>query len=130
MLGQWEAPIDNGGTFALGIAWELDQHVVVLHGKGGEMEFKGYSVLEPGGAEVKYFGFDNRGTVSKGVWGLEGDELTLNIESQTAERGTRKMAASFTGNATDGLKMSLYQVGDLGGRVSPAAMTLNFKKQK
>ena len=130
MLGKWEAQTDNGSTLVLGIAWDLDKHVVVFHGKGTDMEFKGYSALEPGSGEVKYTGFDNRGVITKGVWGMEADELVLRVESQTPDRGSRKMAVVFTGNATEGLQVRLHQLNDSGGLVSPARTTYKFKKQK
>ena len=56
MLGKWEGPADDGTTVMLIFSWDLNKHVVVLHGKVGDMEFKGYSALEPGSGEVKYTG--------------------------------------------------------------------------
>ena len=92
MLGKWEGPSEDGTSVTLTFSWDLNKHVVVMHGKvGDEMEFKGFSAIEPGSGEVKYTGFDNRGTVTRGAWGMESGELTLRLESKTAE-GSRKAA--------------------------------------
>lgn len=128
MFGKWQASSDSGDTVALECSWDLDKHVVVLHGKMPDSEFKGYSALEPDSREVKYIGFDNRGTVTKGAWGMESGELTLRIESQSAER-TAKMAAVFTGSVSDGLEVRIHRVDDSGSIVSPARMTVKFKKK-
>lgn len=129
MLGKWEGPADDGTTVMLNFSWDLNKRVVVLHGKVGDMEFKGFSALEPGSSEVKYTGFDNRGSVSRGTWGMEGEELTLRLESKTDE-GTRKMATVFTGSASQGLEVRLHGVTEFGSLVSPARITLKLKKQK
>jgi hypothetical protein len=130
MLGKWEGPSDDGTSVTLTFSWDLNKNVVVLHGKvGSEMEFKGFSAIEPGSGEVKYTGFDNRGTVTRGAWGMENGELTLRLESKTAE-GSRKMAAVFTGSASQGLEVRLHGVSDSGDLASPARTTLKLKKQK
>jgi hypothetical protein len=129
MLGRWEAQTDNGATITLNFSWDLDKKVVVLHGKLPDMEFKGYSALEPGAMQVNYTGFDNRGVVTKGSWGLENDELVLRAESRSAER-TWKMGVVFTGKDGQELVLRLHGVGDSGELVSPARTTLKFKKQK
>jgi hypothetical protein len=127
MLGTWKANTDEGGTFTLSLAWDLNKRVVVLHGKGEEMEFKGYSVLEPGSDEVSYVGFDSRGAVSKGKWGMENNELVLRVESRT-ETGTWKMAAVFTAAADGGLNLRLHRLDDWGSLISPEQTLLRFKK--
>jgi hypothetical protein len=130
MLGKWEGPTDDGTTVTLIFSWDLNKNVVVLHGKVGDaMEFKGYSALEPGSGEVKYTGYDNRGAVSRGAWSLEAGDLTLRLESKTAE-GSRKMAAVFTGSLSQGLEVRLHGVSDSGDLVSPARTSLKLKKQK
>jgi hypothetical protein len=127
MLGSWKATTDDGGTFVLSLSWDLDEHVVVLQGKGDEVEFKGYSALEPGTDQVSYVGFDNRGAVSKGKWGMEDNELVLRVESRS-ERGTWKMAAVFTSASGGGLNLRLHRLDDWGNLVSPEQTLLRFKK--
>jgi hypothetical protein len=128
MLGKWEASTDNGGTVTLEFSWDLDKHVIVLHGKMPDSEFKGFSALDPAAHEVKYTGFDNKGTLSKGVWGLEGGELTLRVESQSADR-TVKMGAVFSGSASEPLQVRIHRVDESGNLSSPARMNLKFKKK-
>ncbi len=129
MLGQWQAQTDNGGTFNLGIAWELDKHAVAFHGKDSNMEFKGFNVIEPGSDKVKYWGVDNHGVVAKGSWAMEDDQLTLRIDCLMPEGGTRKMAVVFGGSADEGLKIRIYGVNEDGELVTPAHATLSFKKK-
>jgi hypothetical protein len=128
MLGKWEASTDDGSTVGLEFSWDLDKHVIVMHGKLPDSEFKGYSALDPASHEVKYVGFDTRGTLSKGTWGLEGGELTLRVESQSADR-TIKMGAVFTGSASEPLQLRVHRIDDSGNLASPARMTLKFKKK-
>ena len=127
MIGSWKAPTDNGGTFTMNLSWDLDRRVVVLHGKGDDMEFKGYSALEPGGDQVTYVGFDNRGAISKGAWGMENGELVLRVSSQT-DQGTWKMAAVFTSASGGGLNLRLHRIDDSGDMISPEQTLLRFKK--
>ncbi len=126
IIGSWKASTDTGGTFRLDITWDLDKHAVVLHGKGDDIEFKGFSVLEPGSDQVSYFGFDNHGVVSKGMWSKENDELVLRVESRTDE-GARKMAAVFT-STVGGLDLRLHRLDDSGNLVAPEHVLMQFKK--
>ncbi len=128
MFGKWETQTDSGSV-TLDVSWDLAKHVVVLHVKTPDMELKGYSALDPTSTmDVSFYGFDDRGTISKGKWALEDGKLVLRIESQTAER-TVKMAAVFAGNSTDGLLVSLHGV-DQYGSLAPARSEVRFKKVK
>jgi hypothetical protein len=130
MFGQWEAQTDNGDTVRLNVSWDLDKHVVVLHVQAGEVNSKSYTVLDPTSREARYVSFDNRGSVGKGTWAMESDELVLRTESQSSERGPWKVAFVFTGNASEGLQVRMHTINESGGLVTPARMTLKFKKQK
>lgn len=127
MIGTWKATTDEGGAFTLSFAWDLGRRVIALHGKGDDVEFRGFSLLEPGSDEVSYMGFDNRGSVSRGKWAMENDELVLRVESRT-EEGTSKMAAVFTAAANGGLNLRLHRMDDWGGLISPEQTLLRFKK--
>ena len=129
MLGKWQGPTDDGNSATIEFSWDLNKHVVVMHGKvGSEMEFKGYTALEPGTSEAKFTGYDNRGALSRGTWDLEGGELTLRVESRSAERNY-KMAAVFAGSVSQGLEVRLHGVSDYGSIAYPARTTLKLKKQ-
>jgi hypothetical protein len=118
MFGAWEAQTDNGDSVRLNVSWDLEKHVVVLHVKVGDVESKGYTALDPASREARYSSFDNRGSVGKGSWGMESDELA------------RKAAFVFTGSASEGLQVRMHPINESGGLVTPARMTLKFKKQK
>jgi hypothetical protein len=130
MFGAWEAQTDNGDSVRLNVSWDLEKHVVVLHVKVGDVESKGYTALDPASREARYSSFDNRGSVGKGSWGMESDELVLRTESQSPEQGARKAAFVFTGSASEGLQVRMHPINESGGLVTPARMTLKFKKQK
>lgn len=130
MFGQWQGESENGDQVDLTVSWDLDKHVVLLHVKAGEMESKGYSAKDPKGDEVKYVSFDNRGSVGKGSWNMESDELVLRTESQSAERGPWKVAFVFTGSASEGLKIRMHTIDQYGDMASPARATFTFKKKK
>src|SRR5262245_19165291 len=92
MVGKWEATGDNGETITLDIQWDLDKHVMLMHVTTPNMESKGYTFVEPGTREAKYVSFDNRGSVGKGAWSMESDELVLRTESRGSDRGPLKAA--------------------------------------
>ncbi len=128
MFAQWEAQTDSGETVRLNISWDLDKHVVVLHVKAPDMESKGYSYLDSASSTVKYFSLDNRGSVGKGSWGMESEELVLRIEVQNADRGPWKAAIVFAGSASDGLQVRMHSITDSGDLSDSARQTFKFKK--
>ncbi len=130
MFGQWQAQTENGDTVTLNVSWDLDKHVVVLHVKAGDMESKGYSVLEPKAETPKYYNFDNRGAVGKGSWAMEDGDLVLRLETETPDRGPRKSAFVFTGTSGSGMQVRMHDVDSSGDLATPARLTLKFKKQQ
>jgi hypothetical protein len=130
MFGQWQAQSENGNTVTLNVSWDLDKHVVILHVKTADMESKGYTVIEPKAEMPKYYSFDNKGSVGKGSWAMEGSDLVLRVESESADRGPRKMGFIFGGSASEGLKVSMHTIDNSGDLATPAQATFKFKKQK
>jgi hypothetical protein len=130
MFGQWQGQTDNGDTATLNVSWDLQKHVIVLHVKAGDMESKGYTVMEPKAELPRYYSFDNRGSVGKGSWNLEGGDIVLRVESETAERGPRKAGFVFTGSASAGLQVRMHSVDSSGDLSASPQFTLKFKKQK
>jgi len=129
MFGQWQAQTENGDTVTLNVSWDLEKHVAVLHVKAADMESKGYTVMEPKAEFPRYYSFDNRGSVGKGSWNMENGELVLRVDSETADRGTRKAAFVFSGSASAGLQVRMHTVESSGDLATPARMTLKFKKK-
>ena len=129
MFAQWQAETDNGDKVALNVSWDLEKHVVVLHVKFGDIESKGFTVLEPKAELPKYYSFDNRGAVGKGSWNMENGDLVLRVESESPDRGPRKTAFVFAGTSSTGLQVSMHDVDSSGDLATPARMTLKFKKQ-
>jgi hypothetical protein len=129
MFGKWQAQSESGDGITLTISWDLDKHVVLLHLKAGEMESKGYTVMEPKADFPKYYSFDNRGSVGKGNWGMEDENLVLRVESESAERGPFKAAFVFSGSASTGLQVRMHNIESSGDLATPARMTFKFKKQ-
>ncbi len=130
MFGKWQAETDNGDTVSLNASWDLDKHVVLLHVKVGDVESKGYTVMEPKAEQPKYYSFDNRGSVGKGSWNMENGELVLRVDSESPERGPWKAAFVFTGSATSGLQVRMHSIESSGELATPARATFKFKKQK
>ncbi len=128
MFGKWQAETENGDKVTLNVSWDLEKHVVVLHVKIGDVESKGFTVLEPQSELPKYYSFDNRGSVGKGSWNMENEQLVLRVETEVPDRGTRKAAFVFAGTASSGLQVSMHNVDSSGDLATPARMTLKFKK--
>lgn len=129
MFAKWQAETENGDKVTLNVSWDLEKHVVVLHVKIGDMESKGYTVMEPKAELPKYYSFDNRGSVGKGSWNMENGDLVLRVESEVPDRGPRKTAFVFTGTPSTGLQVSMHSVDNSGDLATPARMNLKFKKQ-
>jgi hypothetical protein len=130
MFGKWEAASDNGDSVTLTVSWDLDKHVAILHVKTPDMESKGYTVKDPKSEEIKYVSFDNRGSVGKGSWAMEGGDLVLRVESESADRGPWKAGFIFGGSASEGLQVSMHNVDSSGDLEKPARRSFKFKKQK
>jgi hypothetical protein len=128
MFGKWQAETENGDAVTLDVSWELDKHAVLLHVKVGDMESKGYTVLEPKAEMPKYYSFDNRGVVGKGSWNMEDGKLVLRVESEGPERST-KMGFVFTGSASSGLQVQMHTIESSGDLATPARATFKFKKK-
>lgn len=129
MFTKWEAQDDQGRTVGIEVSWDLDKKVAVLHVKMGAYEIKGYTYRDPDVLEPKYFGFDSQGTVYRGNWGLDGDDLVLRLESKKLDGSTEKVAAAFTGSPADGLTVRIHGIESWGGLVQPARSTTKFKKK-
>src|SRR5512136_731266 len=130
MFGQWEGQSENGDTVTLNVSWDLEKHVVVLQVKTGEVEAKGYTVLEPKAELPKYYSFDNRGSVGKGSWNMENGELVLRVDSESPSRGPWKAGFVFTGSASTGLQVRMHAIDGSGDLATPARASFKFKKQK
>ena len=130
MFGQWQAQSDNGDTVTLTVSWDLEKHVVLLHVKASDMESKGYTVIEPKSEMPKYYSFDNKGSVGKGSWAMEGSDLVLRVESESSSRGPWKVGFIFGGSASEGLKVSMHSIESSGDLATPARTTFKFKKAK
>jgi len=128
MFAKWQAETENGEKVTLNVSWDLEKHVVVLHVKAGDMESKGYTVLEPNAEMPKYYSFDNQGAVGKGSWNMENGDLVLRVESET-DRGPRKTAFIFSGTSSTGLQVSMHTINSSGDLATPARITFKFKKQ-
>jgi len=129
MFGQWQAQTDSGDTVSLNFSWDLDKHVIVLHVKAGDMESKGYTVVEPKSEQPKYYSFDTKGEVGKGSWNQENGELVLRVESEGPDRGPRKMGFVFTGSASTGLQVRMHEIESSGELSTSPRATFKFKKK-
>ena len=130
MFGKWQAQTENGDAVTLNVSWDLEKHVVLLHVKVGDMESKGYTVMEPKVELPKYYSFDNKGSVGKGSWNMENGDLVLRVESEGPERGPWKSGFVFTGSASTGLQVRMHNVDSSGDLAAPARATFKFKKEK
>lgn len=130
MFGQWQGQSENGDAVTLNISWDLDKHVVLLHVKTPGMESKGYTVVDPKAEMPRYYSFDNRGSVGKGSWAMEGSDLVLHVESESASRGPWKVGFVFAGSASEGLQIRMHTIDSSGDLTAPPRSIFKFKKQK
>ena len=129
IFGSWKGEGDKGVTCTLDMSWDLDKHLIVLHVKFADMESKGFTVLEPNDERPKYYSVDSRGSVAKGSWDKENDEMVLRVTASSAERGSRKMAFVFSGSPEKGLQVRLHAIDSDDNLEKEPKETFKFKKQ-
>ena len=67
MIGRWVAETDEGQKFEVLYRWELDKHMISMHFKGGDYEYRGMVFFVPDKEQVVQVGADNTGGSGKGV---------------------------------------------------------------
>jgi len=71
MMGKWVAETDEGQELQIIYKWELDKHLVTVHLKWPNYEYRGMIFYLPSEDKIVQVGLDNKGGNGRGTWGAD-----------------------------------------------------------
>jgi hypothetical protein len=130
MMEKWQATTDQGDKVELVYKWELDKHLVTIHLKFTNYEYRGMIFYMPAEDKVVQIGADNQGGSGKGTWDADGNKAVLKIEHTGADSQTNKIGYAFSKVDADTMKVEAYEVYSSGELADYPNFTVDFKLQK
>jgi hypothetical protein len=130
MIGDWTATTDQGDKIDLAWKWELDKHMLNMHLKWPNYEYRGMIYYVPAEDKIVQVGADDRGGSGKGVWESEDDKAILKYENTDADGRTRKIAMVHSRVDKDAMKVEVYKISDTGELGESPAFTTEYKRLK
>jgi hypothetical protein len=130
MIGSWTATTDQGDKISLAWTWELDKHVLNMHLKWPNYEYRGMIYYVPAEDKIVQVGADDRGGNGKGVWESEDDKAILKYENTDADGQTRKIAMVHSRVDKDTMKVEVYKLSDTGQLSESPVFTTQYKRLK
>ena len=130
MIDQWAATTDQGDKVELVYKWELDKHLVTIHLKWPNYEYRGMIFYVPSEEKIVQIGADNQGGSGKGTWDADGNKAVLKTEHTGADSQTNKMGYAFSKVDADTMKLEVYEVYSAGELADYPSFTVEFKRQK
>ncbi|HUU17433.1 MAG TPA: hypothetical protein VMW72_09810 [Sedimentisphaerales bacterium] len=130
MIGEWVATTDEGDKVDLVYKWELDKHLVTIHLKWPNYEYRGMIFYKPTEDKIVQIGADNQGGSGKGTWDADGNKAVLKTEHTGADSQTNKIGYAFSKVDADTMKVEAYEVYSSGELADYPNFTAEFKRQK
>jgi hypothetical protein len=130
IVGAWTATTDEGDKIDLAYKWELDKHMLSVHLKWPNYEYRGMIFYVPAEDKVIQVGVDNRGGNGKGIWQAEGNKAVHKYEHTDADGQTNKMGMVHSRVNDDTMKVEVYEISSNGELGQSPAITTEYKRQK
>ena len=130
MMEKWQATTDQGDEVDLVYKWELDKHLVTIHLKWPNYEYRGMIFYKPTEDKIVQIGADSQGGNGKGTWDADGNKAVLKTEHTGADSQTNKMGYAFSKVDADTMKLEVYEVYSAGELADYPNFTAEFKRQK
>ena len=130
MMEKWQATTDQGEKVELVYKWELDKHLVTIHLKFTNYEYRGMIFYVPSEDKIVQIGADNQGGSGKGIWDADGNKAVLKTEHTGADSQTNKIGYAFSKVDDDTMKLEAYEVYSSGELADYPNFTAEFKRQK
>jgi len=130
MIGRWQATTDQGDKVELVYKWELDKHLVTIHLKWPNYEYRGMIFYVPTEDKIVQIGADNHGGSGKGTWDADGNKAVHKYEHAGADGQTNKMGMTHSKVDADTMKLEVYEVYSSGELADYPSFTTEYKRQK
>ena len=130
LLGKWVAKTDDGKKIQAYYKLELNNHLVSMGFKSGDLEGRGMIVYVASEEKVIQVGVDNKGGTVKGFWDADGDKVIAKLEYTQADGKTVGMAAVHSKVDAKTMKVEYYQLDSAGQLGEKPVNTLEYKRQK
>jgi hypothetical protein len=130
MIGDWIATTDSGDKVELVWKWELDEHMLSVHLKWPNYEYRGMIYYIPAEEKVVQVGVDNKGGSGKGLWEANGSKAVNKYEHTDADGQVHKMGMVHSQTGSDAMKVEIYELSDTGQLGESPTFTTEYKRQK
>ena len=130
MGGKWLAETDDGQELQLVFKWELDKHVISVHFKGPEFEYRGIILYKAVEELVVQVGADDQGGSTRGTWEPDGDRAILKHERTGVYGETNRMGIAQSKVDDNTMKWEIYELYSDGELGAAPNFTIEFKRQK
>jgi hypothetical protein len=130
MIAKWAAETDNGQKIEITYKWELDKHIITVHFKMGDFEYRGMIMYTAAEQKVVQIGADNRGGTSKAEWTEDGDRAVSITTSTDAYGDVQKFGISHAKVDADTMRVAVYAVEDTGELADEPWMSSDYRRQK
>ena len=130
MIGRWQTTTDQGDKIDIVWKWELDKHMVTVHLKWSNYEYRGMIFYVPTEDKIVQIGADNRGGTSKGIWEADYNKAVIKYEHNGADGQTNKMGMAHSKVDADTMKVEVYELDSSGELADYPSFTAEYKRQK
>lgn len=130
MIGEWTATTDSGDKIELVWKWELDKHMLSVHLKWPNYEYRGMIYYVPADEKIIQVGADNKGGSGKGLWEANGAKAVNKYEHTDTDGQVRKMGMVHSQAGNDAMKVEIYEISDTGQLGQSPVFTTEYKRQK
>lgn len=130
LIGNWEATSDEGDKIELVYKWELDKHLMTMHLKFADNEYRAMIFYKPAEDQVVQITVDNKGGTGKGIWEADGDKAVLKHEHTDADWQTNKMGFAHSKVDANTMKWDIHELYSAGELSDYPNFTIEFKRQK
>jgi len=130
IIGAWTAATDQGDKIDVAYKWELDKHLLSIHLKWPNYEYRGMIFYVPAEDKIIQVGVDNRGGNGKGLWDADGNKAVHKYEHTDRDGQTNKMGMVHSRVDNDTMKLEVYEISGDGELGQYPTFTTEYKRQK
>ena len=130
MVGKWMAETNDGQELQVVFKWELDKHVISVHFKGPQFEYRGIILYKAAEEQVVQVGADDQGGSARGTWEPDGDRVMLKQERTGGYGETIRMGLAQSKVDDNTMRWEIYELYSDGELATAPNFTIDYKRQK